>query len=191
MKTKFSLSLILCLILFLSMTLAYAAKTTVSVAAASAKGTAPTGIALSSGESWFTEKSINDPYMVFIPIVSQQQKVGDRLFIYDSGSQTFPADTPFHIVHGWRMDPAEEEPELFKFQLEVDGVYREEDFIETKPVETGVARRFVFNFPEGMKGINVFTGHWLAPCRIIYERCTDPNQIVESRTSLVEVTFGP
>ena len=166
MKKKFSLSLILCLILFLSVMLAYAAKTTVSVAATSAMDTAPTGIALSLGKSWFTEKSMDGLQMVYLPIVSQQQRVGDRLFIYDSGSQTFPADTPFHIVHGWRMDPAEEEPELFKFQLEVDGVYREEDFIETKPVENGVDRLFVFNFPEGKTGIHVFTGQWQTSCEL-------------------------
>jgi hypothetical protein len=191
MKTKYIKILNLCLILFLAVILAYAPKSTVSAGAASAKDMAPTGVALSPGGSWFTDKSFDGLYMVYMPIVSQLQRVGEHLFIYYSGAQTFPADTPFHIVHGWRMDPVEEEPELFKFQLEVDGVYREEDFIETKPVETGVDRLFVFNFSEGMTGFHIFTGHWFAPCRVIYEQCGDPNEIFESRTSIVEVTFIP
>jgi hypothetical protein len=188
MKTKHIFSLILCSILSLSVILAYAAKPTVSAAAASSQDTASTGIALRSGGSWFADESIDGPYMAYMPIVSRLQRVGDKLNTFDSGSQTFPAGSPFHIAHGWLFDSPEEHPELFDFQLQVDGIYREEDFIELKP---GESLWYVFNFSAGMSGVHVFTGHWLAPCWAIYEQCTNPDEIVEARSSNVVVTFVP
>jgi hypothetical protein len=188
MKTKYIFSLILCLILSLSVILAYAVKPTVSAAAAVAQDTAPTGNALSSEASWLTGRSIDALYMAYMPIVSRLQRVGERLNIYDSGSQTFPAGSPFHIAHGWTFDSLEERPELFDFQLQVDGVYQEQDIIEMKP---GESRLYVFNFPAGMTGIHAFTGHWLLPCWAIYDECSDPDEIIEARTSNVMVTFVP
>lgn len=188
MKTKYIFSLILCSILSLSVMLAYVSNPTVSVSAAAARDTAPTGIGLGSGASWFPEKSIDGLYMAYMPIVSRLQKVGERLNIYDSGSQTFPAGSSFHIVHGWTFDSLEERPELFDFQLQVDGVYREENIIEMRP---GESRLYVFNFPAGMTGMHTLTGHWLLPCWAISEECTDPDQILETYTSNVLVTFIP
>ena len=188
MKTKYIFSLILCSILSLSVMLAYVSNPTVSVSAAVARDTAPTGIAVSPGGSRFTDKSSDGQYMAYMPILSRLQRVGERLNIYDSGSQTFPVGSPFHIVHGWTFDSLEERPELFDFQLQVDGVYQEQDIIEMKP---GESRLYVFNFPAGMMGIHTLTGHWLLPCWAISEECTDPDQILETYTSNVLVTFIP
>jgi hypothetical protein len=184
MKKNYVLSLIICLILFLSVILAHAATPTVTVAAASAKDTAPTGIAMSSGGSWFTDNSIDSLSMAYLPLVSRLEKVGEQLFIYYSGSQTFPAGSPFHIVHGFAIGPDVEQP-FSEFQLQVDGVYREEDFIIMKP---GEHRFYVFNFYDGMTGTHLFSGHWLAPCG---QDCPNPDEIIVVHTSNVIVTFVP
>lgn len=124
-----------------------------------------------------------------------KERVGDRLNIFISGTQTFPAGAPFHIVHGWLLAPAQGPPGKYVFKLEVDGVFREADFVEME-VDRSISpeflgRRFVFNFPQGMSGEHTFTGHWWVPCRSVSEDCTKPNQLVESRTSTVEVNFEP
>jgi hypothetical protein len=128
--------------------------------------------------------------MAYLPlvIVSRLERARERLNIFYSGSQDFPAETPFHIAHGWTTDATEEHLELFDFQLQVDSAYRKEDFVEMRP---GEHITYVFNFPEGMTGIHVFTGHWFAPCRAVDEDCTNPDQVIETGTSNVEVTFTP
>lgn len=188
MKTKYIFSLILCSILSLSVMLAYVSNPTVSVSAAVARDTAPKGIGLSPGGSRFMNELSDGLVMAYMPIVSRLQRVGERLNIYDSGSQTFPAGSSFHIAHGWTFDSLEERPELFDFQLQVDGVYQEQDIIEMKP---GESRLYVFNFPAGMTGTHDFNGHWLLPCWAIYDECSDPDEIIEARTSNVMVTFVP
>jgi hypothetical protein len=124
-----------------------------------------------------------------------KERVGDRLGIYYSGEQTFPAGVPFYIAHGWVLDPTQGPPGKYVFQLEVDGVSREADFIETS-VDRSTAPeflswRFVFNFPEGMSDVHTFTGHWLVPCGSLSDSCANPVQLIEARTSTVTVTFEP
>jgi hypothetical protein len=124
-----------------------------------------------------------------------KERVGDRLGIYYSGDQTFPAGAPFYIAHGWVLDPTLGPPGKYVFQLEVDGVSREADFIETS-VDRSTAPEFlfwifVFNFPEGMSGEHTFTGHWLVPCKSLSDSCANPVQLIETRTSRVTVTFEP
>ena len=130
----------------------------------------------------------NSLQTVYLPIAVRLQRAGERLDIYNSGPQTFPANQPFHIAHGWLLDVTGEQSELFDFQLQVDGIYRDEDFIEVKIQESRV---YVYNFSDGMSGVHTFIGHWLAPCWALFEDCADPNEIIENRTSTVEVTFIP
>jgi hypothetical protein len=134
--------------------------------------------------------------LMAVPAFAQgKERVGDRLGIYYSGEQTFPAGAPFHIAHGWVLDPAQGPPGKYLFQLEVDGVYREADFIEPS-VDQSTAPEFlswifVFNFPEGMSGVHTFTGHWAVPCGSVSDSCTNPVQLIETRSTTVEVTFEP
>jgi hypothetical protein len=124
--------------------------------------------------------------------------VGPRINIYLGGSpQTFPANEPFHIRHGWQPDPTDGYPiGLFSFELEIDGQPVEADFVLTyRNDENLLVRQWVHNFPAGMTGIHEFTGHWFAPCPAavdagLYEGpCLNPGEIVEAWTTLVEVTF--
>ena len=135
---------------------------------------------------------MQDSHLVFLPMMVRLEKTGQRLDIFESGSQTFPASTPFHIVHGWKLDLGDDQVDLFDFQVSVDGVYRELDFIEAY-VDTNLdppvlTRRFVYNFPEGMTGTHLFIGHWIAPCYAFYDDCEDPDELYEL-ISIVDVTF--
>lgn len=133
---------------------------------------------------------------VFLPIVMNLVRSGERLNIYYSGWQTFPSATPFHIAHGWFSEsPPDELFALLDFQLQVDGVYREENFIESYLDESWdppvYAKIWVFNFPNGMTGVHTFTGYWLGPCAAFYDDCIDPYEIVEEGLSVVTVMFVP
>jgi hypothetical protein len=130
------------------------------------------------------------------PVSAQgKETVGERLSIFYSGVQTFPEGTPFYIAHGWILDPTQGPPGKYLFQLEVDGVYREVDYIDISVDRSTtpefLSRRFVFNFPEGMSGTHIFTGHWLVPCGELSDSCANPVQLIESRTSTVTVKFEP
>ena len=148
-------------------------------------------ISLKPGSGAALSKSPNE---VFLPMAVRFGTTGERLNIFFSGTQYYPPGSPFHIAHGWMEDPTDEHFECFTFELQVDGVYRGENFIEVSPYEAEPAfqiRNFIFNFPAGMSGVHTFAGHWLGPCSAFYEDCTDPDEIVENRTSVVQVTFVP
>jgi hypothetical protein len=138
------------------------------------------------------EKVEQDTHFVYLPFMVRMEKVGERLDIFESGSQTFPANTPFHVVHGWQLDADEEWIELFDFQVAVDGVFRELSFFQSVLDDSQdppiLNKRFVYNFPEGMTGTHLFTGHWIAPCFVFYDDCEDPYELYEA-ISEVDVTF--
>ncbi len=122
-----------------------------------------------------------------------KERVGERLNIFVSGSQTFPMEDPFHIAHGWILDPSEAPLGLFTFQLEVDGVIQGEDFTDIYAAHDTspefLYKIFVYNFPGGMTGEHIFTGHWFVPCQAVYDDCERLNELVETHTSTVYVTF--
>jgi hypothetical protein len=134
-----------------------------------------------------------DSETIFLPLVVRMGKTGERLNIYESGEQTFPANTPFHIVHGWNLS-LDEDLDLFDFQVAVDGVFQElsytEYYLDDSQDPPILNKRFVYNFPEGMTGTHLFTGHWIAPCYVFYDDCEDPDELYES-VSYVQVTFIP
>lgn len=124
---------------------------------------------------------------------SSKERVGERLNIFVSGSQTFPAGDPFHIAHGWILNPSDAPLGLFAFQLEVDGILQDKDFTDIYTAHTTTPeflyKIFVYNFPHGETGEHTFTGHWFVPCQAVYDDCERPNERVESHTSTVYVTF--
>jgi hypothetical protein len=122
--------------------------------------------------------------------------VGERINIFNSGSQDFPADTPFHIRHGWVIDFSDSQAiGAYDFILMVDGELVENGLRYVQPNSDGdygsVMR--IYNFPEGMSGVHTFTGFWYQPCYAgpDPESCQQPNKPVLSRTSEVVVTFTP
>jgi hypothetical protein len=134
-------------------------------------------------------------------VAVKPEPVGERIYVYPPSPDTFPAGVPFHIAHGWRNDPSWGVPiGLFDFQLEIEGVYLDEDFFITEPVPGGkpqaILRLWYYNFPDGMPpGEVTFIGHWLAPCQAAVDYhyypgpCEKANEIVEPYTDPVTVTF--
>jgi hypothetical protein len=129
------------------------------------------------------------------------EPIGAEISIWESGSQVFAANTPFHIDHGWQVDPTTGYPiGKFLFVLEIYGSRVEPDYVHTtfvRGTDEPLQRLWVYNFPDGMSGSQEFTGHWFAPCGYVVEYgeyqedCPDPFTIVEARVSTVEVEFGP
>jgi hypothetical protein len=137
---------------------------------------------------------------------TQGVPVGDRINVLRGTPTTFPANTPFHIGHGWSgpgggccVTPA---VGIWSFALDVDGAPRAEDFVTRDAVLFGAEPAvhflgWVFNFPDGMTGTHTFTGHWLQPCEAAVEfsgftgPCRDPAQSIEVITRSLTVTFTP
>jgi len=135
------------------------------------------------------------PHEIFLPVIVREERTGESINIFDSGTQTYPENAAFHIAHGLTEDPAVGIDDDFDFQLQVDGVYRDEDFIEeflddsfNPPL---IHKTWVFNFPTGMQGNHTFNGQWSGPCYLVSDNCPVPDEIVESRATSVEVTFEP
>jgi predicted GH43/DUF377 family glycosyl hydrolase len=129
-----------------------------------------------------------------LPLLARLERIGDQVSVFESGSQTFPANVPFHVAHGWTFDMPADDYDLFSFELEVDGIDQKLAFIESFIDESSdppVLRKItVFNFPQGLAGTRIFEGHWLSPCYTTNDGCSDPLEILEV-SSEVEVTFIP
>lgn len=130
------------------------------------------------------------------------EPVGERISVFPPGTPSeFPAGAPFHISHGWWLDPGEGPQGRFDFELEVDGVLRDEDFVSwtvdhsRDPQFLGVG--WVHNFPDGMTGTHTFIGHWFAPCQWAVDNlgfpgpCSKRNAKVEALSNSLMVTFLP
>ena len=71
--------------------------------------------------------------LALAPSAAAEQKVpnGDRITLFGSAFQVFPAGEPFHIFHGWGIrhlpTAGAETDGRFGFDLAVDGVQRRED----------------------------------------------------------------
>ena len=125
------------------------------------------------------------------------EPVGERINLYQESIE-FPAETPFHIMHGWVQTSEDEAIGIFDFELEVDGVLQTED-IKLFSADSGspdiLWRLFLYNFADGMTGAHTFTGHWYAPCQYAVDNlnysglCATPNEKVETNSRTLEVTF--
>ena len=131
---------------------------------------------------------------IHLPYLSNQITTGDSLSVFESGTQAFPANTAFHIMHGWRGDFPDPDIDLFGFELEVDSVFGDANFtryiFDWSSTPPALIKQSVFNFPDGMDGTHTFNGHWVGPCYAFLNDCEDPYELWESVTNVV-VTFSP
>ena len=134
------------------------------------------------------------------------ERVGDRIGLFSPAPMSFPQGQPFHIAHGHAIAPEERAAPpapigRFEFGLDIDGVPVRSDFVERSVLaeEEGpptFALIWVFNFPEGMQGTHLFTGHWYAPCEYAVNNglyagsCANPAAMVEFSTRSREVIFN-
>ena len=136
---------------------------------------------------------------------SATEPVGDRIGVLFGTPSTYPAGQAFHIRHGWGIGgtAAPEQAGIYEFRLDVDGLPRVADgvFRSTDPSPRTVYdapilnRGWLFNFPEGLTGQHVFTGHWIAPCKVSIDElgytgtCRTPADPVEVIRRSVTVDF--
>ena len=86
----------------------------------------------------------------------------------------------------------------FGFRLEVDGKILEPTYerisYTTDPIK-GVLYVAVYNFPDGMDGTHIFTGHWMINCKDAVENfgydgeCKNPAELVDIFVKDVTVEF--
>ena len=122
-----------------------------------------------------------------------KQPIGTQVSLF-GGPNALTAEAPFNIQGGWSLDAQSDAIGKFSFSLQVDGVYRTEDFVQRTVSADGttLARIWVFNFPSGFPaGSHTFTGHWFAPCHA-YNACPsdNPNAIIEADQRTLTVTFS-
>lgn len=135
---------------------------------------------------------------------ASKEPAGDRIDLRTGYPITFPANTPFHIKHGWVSlipNPQNDPIGIYDFELEVDGVWLEEDFVmrlvDFKNPDYPRQIQWVYNFASGMTGTHTFTGHWYGPCRPLIDQgwysgpCSTPNARVEAITQTLTITFVP
>ena len=124
---------------------------------------------------------------------TNQQPTGNRINLF-LGDQSYPASTPFHIKHGFLLNPTTDDAiGRYTFTLEVDGAARAADFRTTGTLPDGsVEKWWYFNFPNGMTGTHTFIGHHFAPCGGPFLPCNGqrPNTLVDVSTLSVTVTFS-
>jgi hypothetical protein len=123
-----------------------------------------------------------------VPAVAKEKEpIGERINIIDEDPEVFPAGEPFHISHGVLQWPPYDTPVgIMDFDLDVDGEFREEDYIDRFAVSyhgdsPDVVWLWYHNFPEGLPaGEHTFVGHWFVSCLTMDgPPCSNPNELVE------------
>ena len=105
---------------------------------------------------------------------------------------TFPANTPFHIMHGWNSTGMENpHPQLsYKYALDMDGVPLKFDNLNIyeDPDTDMWYWLWTYNFPEGLSGTHTFTHHWYGHCKEFIQDCNS-NMLVEINQETQTVDF--
>jgi hypothetical protein len=124
------------------------------------------------------------------------EPIGPFLSVLVGTQTTFPAGTSFHTGGGWGLDPNGDANGKFSFSLQVDGVLRNEDFVDRSvvagppEVPQVLSRIWVYNFASGLSaGSHTFVGHWFGPCYATAGPCVDPNSVVEIDRHTLIVSF--
>jgi hypothetical protein len=118
-----------------------------------------------------------------------QGAVGERINILFQDPTTFDANTPFHVFHGFAVEPSADLSPVgrYTFRLEVDGVDQGKGQLvnEALPSEA-ISRRWLFNFQDGLPaGDHLLEGRWYEPCSLAVDLgeypgpCATPNEPVE------------
>jgi len=152
--------------------------------------------------------------LMVIPVsAAGREPIGDQIFVGPDGANlNFTAGEPFHVRHGWYgvlggyddetnpVDAGVRHLPFSGFDLEMDGVYLEPDYIlrevtfdpalNVNCATYGcLVKQAIFEFPEGLTGTHEFTGHWWIACKYYQEDCDDPMEILEVQTRTITVIF--
>lgn len=124
-----------------------------------------------------------------IPIVGEQI----CLHPYCDSEQTFFADEPFYVAHGWLLE-GEHAIGNWDFNLYIVGVPVPDGRRFISPAgndEFGFVWR-IYNFRNGLPaGEYTFVGFWFIPCQYGPDpsECTTPNEPVVAYENTVTITF--
>ncbi len=127
------------------------------------------------------------------------QTVGEKIGLPFSTGVThiqFKAGAPFYIQHGW-AEAADPLTMGLGFELEVDGIPRDEDaIIRTVGADGTISEMWTYNYPRGMSGTHVFKGIFLSTCQYALNdgrvtSCANPADIVVFGTRTLTVDFIP
>ncbi len=145
-----------------------------------------------------------------IAAADAREYLGDRIVVMGGDEvQTYPANTPFHIYHGWWIftfvgmgDPYYQlvAPGRDVFTLALDGEPVHFSFIDYQvfkvPYGDEIVRVnapiWVFNFGVGLEGTHTFTGTYYWPCKYVDGAvCDNPNALVVLDQQTITVNFVP
>ena len=139
--------------------------------------------------------------LIAVPVTARiEEPVGGQIDILQGTPNAYDADAPFHITHGWEINPRDGYQGKMDFELYFDGKFRNEDYkyrtVGPSDDTEYVKLLWVHNFPEGMRGLHTFTGIWYAPCSYAKERgyigeCKMPSERVAFLTKELTVLFVP
>ena len=130
-------------------------------------------------------------FLFTMPVSAKKSKtIGEGINIFTGDAFTFDADTPFHIAHGFaEIRPKDYKFKEFAFDLYVDGVLQDVDFLDKTPIKVDKGVEFllkwIYNFPDGLPaGDYVFRGEWRVTCHVAVDwgvipgPCDDPGEWV-------------
>jgi hypothetical protein len=136
--------------------------------------------------------------LVTVPVYAKNaERVGNQISIW-WGYYEQPQGEPFHIAHGFVFLPPDDLPIGQRyFELEMDGVVLQEDFIERgRNKDSGLIDRiWVYNFPDGLSGFHEFVGRYIKSCRYAMLEngypgpCEHPNEPIVVLEQLLIVNF--
>ena len=126
-------------------------------------------------------------------------RVGDRIFILFNLPDPFPANTPFHVEHGFgQINPKDDGPVSgYLFTLDVDGAevprpIRVTSVSKGPNGEVWQRMTWIYDFPNGLPaGSHVLRGKWFIPCALTDGPCDRPNERVSDLTQMPTVIFTP
>ena len=125
----------------------------------------------------------------------QPGPTGNRINLF-AGDQDYPANTAFHVRHGFGLDQTATAVGKYEFKLKIDGVYQTADFFRVTPIDGGtISKLWYYDDPAGMTGTHDFVGEFYGPCGAGSGLDCDPGQQPNTVVLLLEldaqVTFTP
>lgn len=129
-------------------------------------------------------------------VAKDKEPIGSPINVLAGTPTAFASNSPFHIKHGFIHEEVGQPLGAYDFELYVDGVLHEEDFV-LRNREPGPNGQFtilwVHNFPDGMTGSHTFVGRWYEPCNQFAadpSTCATPNERTLALTRTLDVFFG-
>jgi hypothetical protein len=134
-----------------------------------------------------------------LPATAEEMPEGPRIDLVAGTTTQFPADSPFHIIHGWAFTPNETIAlGLADFRLEIDGNDQGMGSLQNSAIGDGggLVRLWLYNFHNGLpQGLHTLVGRWFLPCQNAVETgvypgpCLTPNSPVQVFTFSRTVNF--